>query len=464
METLAVESEVTGEIKMGKAYNTIEVKVDLCDGCGDCVKACLKAKGAKNPIQSRIKPIKDLKENFTAPTICLQCGDPSCTAACPAGALRKNRETGIIEWDKDKCVNCLLCTLACPYGGIGYDPVKEHVIKCDHCGGDPACVKSCEQKALVYRTESEIFNRVGDWEDLFVANYCCVGCNLEIVIRHILRRMGPNTIIAAPPGCVPGVGTVGVNGLTCSKVPSFHPLLTNTAPMLAGMKRYYKRIGRDVTMLALAGDGGAADVGFQSLSGAAERGEQIIFVCLDNEGYMNTGMQRSGTTPFGSWTSTTPVGPKLRGKNRDQKYLPLIMVMHRCEYVATASIAFLSDFYHKLDKAIAAEKKGMAYIHVFSPCVTGWRFEPSMTMEVQRMAVNANIFPLWEYEDRVGKIRFTQKVDNPLPVDRYLQMLGKFRHLNKKEISYIQKITDRRIEILESLSMKEEKPFPIYHG
>lgn len=443
---------------MRKANKTIEVRPDLCDGCGDCVKACLQAKGKKQPSQSRIQPIKDLKDSFNAPTICLQCGEPACASACPANALKKDPETGIVEWDRDKCVNCLLCTLACSYGGIVYDPIDEHVIKCDHCGGDSACVKACEKKALVYRTESEIFNKFGDLEDLFVANSCCVGCNLEIVIRHILRRIGPNTVVAAPPGCVPGVGTVGVNGLTCTKVPSFHPLLTNTASMLAGIKRYYKRIGRDVTMLALAGDGGAADVGFQSLSGAAERGEQMIFVCLDNEGYMNTGMQRSGTTPFGSWTSTTPVGAELRGKTSDQKYLPLIMVMHSCEYVATVSIAYLHDFYKKLDNAIEAERKGMAYIHVFSPCVTGWRFDSSKTIEVQRMAVETNVFPLWDYENRIGKIRFTHKIENPLPVERYLEIVGKFRHLNKKEIEHIQKLTDRRIEILKSLSLKEERP------
>lgn len=441
---------------MKKAYNTIEVIPDLCDGCGDCVKACQEAKGVKNPNQSRIQIIKDDKEAFTAPNICCQCGDPSCAAVCPANALTKNLKTGVVEWDKEKCVNCLLCTLACPYGGILYDPIGKHVIKCDHCGGDPACVKACEKKALVYRMEGEMFNRVGDWEDLFVANSCCVGCNLEIVIRHILRRVGPNTIVAAPPGCVPGVGTVGVNGLTCTKVPSFHPLLTNTASMLAGIKRYYKRIGRDVTMLALAGDGGAADVGFQSLSGAAERGEQMIFICLDNEGYMNTGMQRSGTTPFGSWTSTTPVGEELRGKTSDQKYLPLIMVMHNCEYVATVSIAYLHDFYQKLDKAIEAEKRGMAYVHVFSPCVTGWRFDSSKTIEVQRIGVETNIFPLWEYEKRIGKIRFTHEVDNPLPVEHYLKMLGKFRHLNQKEIEYIQKMAGRRIEFLKSLSINKE--------
>jgi len=437
---------------LGKAYQTIAVIPGLCDGCGDCVPACLQAKGIKDPIQSRIKPIKDLKESFFAPTICLQCGDPGCVSSCPAKALTKNPETGVIEWNKDNCVNCLLCTLACPYGGIFYDPMEGHVIKCDQCGGDPACVKVCKPKALVYRDESEIFNRVGDLEDLFVANSCCQGCNTEILIRHVLRRVGPNTVLATPPGCVPGTGAVGVNGLTTTKIPVFHPLLTNTASMLAGIKRYYNRIGRDVTMLALAGDGGTADVGFQSLSGAAERGEQMVFVCIDNEGYMNTGTQRSGTTPFGAWTSTTPVGDKLRGKASDQKYMPLIMVMHRCEYVATATVAYLDDFYKKLDRAIESSRKGLAYLHVFSPCVSGWRFDTAMTIEVQRMAVETNYFPLWEFEKDKKKIRFTHATEHPFPIERYLSMVGKFRHLNDGEVAHIQRSTDDRMELLKSLS------------
>jgi len=172
---------------------------------------------------------------------------------------------------------------------------------------------------------------------------------------------------------------------------------------------------------------------------------------------MNTGTQRSGTTPFGAWTSTTPVGPALRGKTRDQKYMPLIMVMHKCDYVATASVAFLKDFYDKLDEAIEAEKRGMAYIHVFSPCATGWRFDPSMTIEVQRLAVETNTFPLWEYKRDEGRIRFTHRADNPLPVEHYLTMVGKFRHLNKKEIAYIQKRTDERMELLRSIAIDSEE-------
>ena len=208
-------------------------------------------------------------------------------------------------------------------------------------------------------------------------------------------------------------------------------------------------------MLAFAGDGGTADVGFQSLSGAAERGEQMIYICVDNEGYMNTGAQRSGTTPFGAWTSTTPVGPNLRGKNRDAKYMPTIMLVHNCEYVATASTAFMEDYYAKLDKAITASKRGMAYIHVFSPCPTGWRFPSNLLIEIGRKAVETNLVPLWEHSVDEGALKFTHPINNPLPLKEYLSLIGKYRHLDENEINHIQKTSEQRIEMLKSFQRTE---------
>ena len=439
---------------MGNAYYTLAIHPEKCDGCGDCEIACAKAKGNSGDVsQSRIKVIKNLKEKFFGPVVCLQCGDPNCVRSCPSGALSKNPDTGIIEWDEDKCVTCSICTLACPNGGITYNPSLDQVMKCDNCGGDPECVKVCKPKALEYKTDANVFNEQGEREDLFVSGLTgCLGCNSELLIRHTLRHVGPNTVFAAPPGCIPGNMVVGFNGVTGTKVPSVHPLLSNTAGFLSGVRRYYQRIGRDVTMLTCAGDGGAADVGFQSLSGAAERGEQMIFVCVDNEGYMNTGMQRSGTTPYGSWTSTTPVGPVLRGKTRDSKYLPLLMVIHNCEYVATASMAFMEDYHQKLDKAIEAAKRGMAYIHVFSPCPTGWRFLPENMIEISRKAVETNMFPLWEFDYQTGELRFNYPVDNSLPLEEYLSLVGKFRHLSKEQIEHLKETSRKRIEILKGMS------------
>ena len=169
--------------------------------------------------------------------------------------------------------------------------------------------------------------------------------------------------------------------------------------------------------VALAGDGGASDVGFQSLSGAAERGEEILFICVDNEGYMNTGMQRSGCTPYGAWTSTTPVGERGHGKTQDAKNLPLLMMMHNCDYVATASTAFMEDLYDKLDRAIAASKTGFAYLHIYSPCTTGWRFPSQENIEVARKAVETNFVLLWEFNPDDG-LQLTRSVDDPRPIAR----------------------------------------------
>ncbi|MFP3927371.1 MAG: NADH-dependent phenylglyoxylate dehydrogenase subunit beta [Desulfobacteraceae bacterium] len=436
------------------SYPTIAFRKDRCDGCGKCVEACVEACAhGPSPGRSRIELFQDPDDKTYQAALCRQCAQPRCVEACPAGALTKDSETGVVRWDQECCVDCRLCTLACPYGGIAWNPIAGRVAKCDLCGGDPACVKSCPRDALELTKAWEIYKRWGDLEDLFVPGISsCLGCNSELLIRHTLRRIGPDTVVATPPGCIAGVGAVGVNGRTSTKTPVFHPLLTNTAAMLSGVRRYYNRIGREVTMLAFGGDGGTADVGFQSLSGAAERGEQMIYICVDNEGYMNTGVQRSSTTPYGSWTSTTPVGKELRGKNRDAKPMPLLMVMHNCEYVATASTAFMDDYYSKLEKAIEASKRGMAYIHVFSPCPTGWRFPPSELIEVGRRAVESNSFPLWEFESGKGGIRFTHHVEEPIPVEDFLSLIGKFRHLDEEQKQYIRERTAERMSLLEKFA------------
>ena len=171
---------------------------------------------------------------------------------------------------------------------------------------------------------------------------------------------------------------------------------------------------------------------------------------------MNTGVQRSSTTPYGAWTTTTPVGEALQGKTRDAKPLPLLMVLHSCEYVATAALPFMEDFYMKLDKAIEASKRGMAFIHIFSPCPTGWRFSPSQLIEVARKGVETNMVPLWEYENDLGRINITHVVDEPLPVVTYLKSVGKYRHLSDEQLAYIQRKTDERFELLKKFT-KESK-------
>ena len=436
------------------AYETIAFDAARCTGCGDCMSACAQAKtGGFDHASSRIQILPAANDGFEL-ALCRQCGDPGCVSVCPAAALEKDAESGVVAWDGGKCVNCLLCTVGCTYAGIAYDERAGHVVKCDLCGGDPACVKACGEGALRHVNSARIYNHFGALEDLFVPGLAgCQGCNTELLIRHVLRAVGPETVVAAPPGCIPGMGTVGYNGKTGTKVPVFHPLLTNTASMLAGVRRTYKRKGRDVTALALAGDGGTADVGFQSLSGAAERGEEILYVCVDNEGYMNTGMQRSGCTPFGAWTSTTPVGERSHGKKQDAKNLPLLMVMHRCAYVATASTAFMEDLYDKLAKAIEAAKRGFAYLHVYSPCTSGWRFPSHANIEVARKAVETGFVVLWEYGSEQG-LHFTRPVEKLRPVAEYLEAVGKYRHLDAAQVAHIQAQLEKDLGLLRELAVR----------
>lgn len=430
-------------------YNTISFRADRCTGCAQCMDACAQRHSEDGDrAHSRIHIVEGEREGSWELAMCRQCGDPQCVLECPAAALAKNASTGVIDWSAERCIGCLLCTVGCAYGGIVHDGLAGHVIKCDTCGGDPACVRACGEEALRYLTSARLYNEYGDREDLFVPGLAgCQGCNTELLMRHTLRRVGPQSVLATPPGCVPGMGSVGYNGFTGSKVPVFHPLLTNTASMLTGIKRHYKREGREITALALAGDGGAADVGFQSLSGAAERGEEILFIVIDNEGYMNTGMQRSGCTPYGAWTSTTPVGREAHGKTQDAKNLPLIMVSHRCEYVATASTAFMEDYYAKLERAIAASKRGFAYLHVYSPCTTGWRFPAQKNIEVARKAVETNFVMLWEYTPEAG-LRLTHPVDHPRPIAEYVEAQGKYRHLDEQQLAHIQRHIDENVRLI----------------
>jgi phenylglyoxylate dehydrogenase beta subunit len=437
---------------MGAAYNTISFKSDHCDGCNACMTACAEVKGGGSDLRnSRIQIVPDMESRFEL-AMCRQCAEPKCVAECPAGALVKDMTTGVIEWDKSKCVNCLLCTVGCAYGGIVHNQAAGHVVKCDTCDGAPACVPACPTGALKFLTTSRIYNEVGNLEDLFVPGLSgCQGCNTELIMRHTLRRVGPETVLATPPGCIPGMGSVGYNGLTGTKVPVFHPLLTNTASMLTGVKRHYKRQGRKVHAMALAGDGGASDVGFQSLSGAAERGEQILFICVDNEGYMNTGMQRSSCTPFGAWTTTTPVGEHGKGKTQDAKNMPVLMMMHNCSYVATASTAYMEDLYAKLDKAIEASETGFAYLHIYSPCTTGWRFPSHENMEVARKAVETNFVMLWEFTPASG-LQLSRPLEGALPIEDYLKALGKYRHLSSDQVEHIRASLEKNVVFIERLA------------
>lgn len=277
----------------------------------------------------------------------------------------------------------------------------------------------------------------------------CVGCNVELTLRVCMQVMGPNTVFAIPPGCMGGVGVVGWDKKSGAKTPVFFPLLDNVASMLAGIKLHYEHIGRDVNVVAFAGDGATVDAGMQCLSGAAERGDKIIYICYDNEGYMNTGYQRSGSTTKGAWTSTTPVNNSGKGgKKQNKKDFPLIMAMHGIPYMATMNPAYIQDMVRKLEKAKEI-KSGLVYLHVYNPCVTGWGFQSDFSIEVSRLAVKTNFSPLYEVED--GKFKMSVEIRNPKPVKDFLSNFKKFSHLTEEEINDLQELTDFKITRLKHL-------------
>ncbi|MEW5937938.1 MAG: pyruvate synthase subunit PorB [Candidatus Thermoplasmatota archaeon] len=270
-------------------------------------------------------------------------------------------------------------------------------------------------------------------EELFTSGHtACGGCGCPIMVRAVMKVLGPKTVTYFPANCLLVFG--GTYPLNAFNVPYLHVLFENSAVCAAGIKRALKRLGReDVNVVAFAGDGGTADIGIQALSGAAERNEDILYICYDNEAYMNTGIQRSSATPYHTWTTTTPSGRVVKGKEEHKKDVPRIVIAHDVPYVATASIGFPNDMLAKIEKA--RDIHGFRYIQIFAPCPTGWRLDPAKTVEIAKMAVECGMWTLYEFEN--GRMRIT-KMPKMSPVRDYLMLQGRFRHLTEEQIAQIQ--------------------------
>jgi len=295
-------------------------------------------------------------------------------------------------------------------------------------------------------------NRVFDYfvqDDPFAGGVAwCAGCPLELTARFVPRVLGKNTVFVGTPGCAAPV-LHGQNVGAWHKQAYMASVMTGVPSKATGLSRYYNRIGQDATVVCFTGDGCATDVGFQPLSGAAERQEKFIYLAYDNEGYMNTGNQRSSATQKGAATTTTPVGKIGKGKQQAPKNMPMIMLMHKPRYMATATLSHLEDFAKKLQKAKAMCKEGFVYLHVFSPCPVGWRIDSNMSIEVCRAAVRTNYFPLWEAENGVPRI--TVEVAAPRPVTEFTKLMRKFSHLKEDGIAALQKQVDERFALLKAL-------------
>lgn len=282
----------------------------------------------------------------------------------------------------------------------------------------------------------------------------CAGCGPMLGLRHILKAAGKNTIVVIGTGCMEVVTTP--YPLSSFLVPAIHNAFENTAATAAGIESALKHMGKkDTKVLAVAGDGGTADIGLGSLSGMIERGHNVCYICYDNEGYQNTGAQRSGATSKFASTTTTPYGSKIHGKVEPKKPLPFIVAAHRLPYVATANIAFPQDLYRKVRKAFSV--KGPTYIQLFAPCTLGWKFPPSLTVNIARLAVETNFSPLYDIEN--GVFALNKKIDKPKPVSEYLKIQGRYKKLAKEEVDVLQKDVNKEYEFLKGL---EGRPlFPL---
>ncbi len=268
----------------------------------------------------------------------------------------------------------------------------------------------------------------------------CQGCGTALAMKLALKALGDRTVVVIPACCWSII--VGVYPYSVLNVPVIHVPFETAAVAASGLKAGLEIRGQsDVTVMAWAGDGGTFDIGLQSLSGAAERNEDILYVCYDNEAYMNTGIQRSSATPVGAWTTTTPEGSL---KEEPKKDIENIMLAHGVPYVATASVAYPDDFIKKFKKAKAI--RGTRFIHILSPCPPGWRIDSAKSIQIARMATMSRVFPLYEVHE--GQTRVTVRPSRTIPVKDYLMAQGRFRQMSDETIDRVQAQTEKRWEDL----------------
>jgi pyruvate ferredoxin oxidoreductase beta subunit len=292
--------------------------------------------------------------------------------------------------------------------------------------------------------ESQAINRR---DNLFVSGHrACHGCGMAIAVRHILKATGQDVIVVTPTGCLETFSSP--YGYSPWLVPWIHHLFENGPAVASGVAAALKAQGREsCRVVVIGGDGSTFDIGFGALSGMLERGDDVLYICVDNGAYMNTGGQRSGASPTYSSTTTDPAGAASFGKRQLKKNLPEIVAAHGIPYVATASVAYLKDLQKKVKKAMGYH--GPRYIQIDTPCPSVWGFASDRALEVGRLGVRSGLVPLFELEK--GQPRRVRKITDPLPVKDYLKAQKRFRHLfsvpeGESVIAEIQKQADDNIE------------------
>jgi phenylglyoxylate dehydrogenase beta subunit len=303
-------------------FNTLVREYNRCPpNCSACEEACAKAKGNGLPL---IRSVHIPEAKFHGVMTCHQCHSPSCLEVCPTAAITRGTGDGIVRIDESKCAGCGLCTLACPYGCIYYGSDKEQATKCDLCGGKPKCVEACKYNALSLFDSQTLHSQLDKRDLLAPGVTLCAGCTVELASRTTYKVLGHKDIVYfSAPGCnapaVNGAGWSGGGSMSTLAANSVACMMTNIASTMTGVSRYFRKMGKDIKCVCFVGDGATADIGFQSLSGAAERDENIIYICYDNEAYMNTGVQRSSTTPSGPGRRPPGSVRKAAAKDKEPK-------------------------------------------------------------------------------------------------------------------------------------------------
>ncbi len=277
----------------------------------------------------------------------------------------------------------------------------------------------------------------------------CAGCGIPAIVRTVLGEAVDPVVVVSVTGCLEVTSTL--YPYSAWKVPFIHSAFENGGATAAGIDGAVKALKRKnkisadkkIKIVVLAGDGGTYDIGLQSLSGALERQHDFLYVCYDNEAYMNTGGQRSGATPFGADTETTPAGKNSFGKKEKRKDLMSIVIAHHLKYAAQANVAFLPDLAKKAKKAL--EMEGPRFLLVLQPCTNLWKFPTSQYVEIGKLATETNFWPLYEYERGVYKINWA--TENPKPLEEFLKTQGRFKHLfkpgNEKVIAEMQEEVEK---------------------
>ena len=290
-------------------------------------------------------------------------------------------------------------------------------------------------------SQVRIAGQMPEQELMSSGHVACPGCGGSLAMRMVLKELGPKTIIALPACCWTIVA--GPFPQSALGVPVYHTAFETAAATASGIRAALDVQGdRETTVVAWAGDGGTFDIGLQALSGAAERNENILYVCYDNEAYMNTGIQRSSATPWGAWTTTTPTSTP---NSHPKKDMLAILAAHRIPYAATATIAHPLDLMAKVKRARTTV--GTRFLHILAPCPPGWKTADEETIDLARQAVETRVFPLLEIEDG-ARWRFTHEPAGE-PVAEYVRRQGRFRHLGEEQIARIQVEVDERWAQLE---------------